>query len=118
MFKEAIEEFEKAVSLAGSIPWPSFILTNTYFESGENDKGEKLFKVLEERSKHEYVPPLGFFYIHLARGDLDQAYTWFERGCKERDSFLPWCNIIPIEEFRIPFEPRFQFLLKAAGLRK
>ena len=118
MAEEAIGEFERAVELGAGTPWPATILAAAYFESGKTAQGKKLFESLKQRSEHEYVPPMGFFYIHLARGESDKALDWLERACAQHDSFLPWCNIIPIECYRIPDEPGFRRILIKAGLRK
>jgi len=116
MIEEAIAEFEKAVALGPGTPWPATILAATYFESGKKVQGDKLFESLKLRSTHEYVPHMGFFYIHLARGESDKALHWLEQACTQHDSFLPWCNVIPIDCYRIPDEPRFRELLIKAGL--
>jgi tetratricopeptide (TPR) repeat protein len=116
MMEEAIKEFEKAVELGAGTTWPAMILAATHFESGKEVQGAELFENLKERSRHEYVPPMGFFYIHLARGEGDNALDCLEQACKQHDSFLPWCNVIPIECYRIPDEPRFRRLLDRAGL--
>jgi TolB-like protein/Tfp pilus assembly protein PilF/tRNA A-37 threonylcarbamoyl transferase component Bud32 len=117
MIEEATAEFEKAVGLGTGTSWPATILAATYFESGKKAKGDRLFEDLKKRARDEYVPPMGFFYIHLARGESDMAFDWLERACVQHDSFLPWCNIIPIDCYRIPDEPRFRELLIRAGLQ-
>ena len=118
MTEEAIGEFERAVELGAGTPWPATILAAAYFESGKKAQGKRLFKSLKRRSEHEYVPPMGFFYIHLARGEIDRALDCLEQACAQHDSFLPWCNVIPIDCYRIPDEPRFTELLINAGLEK
>jgi tetratricopeptide (TPR) repeat protein len=117
MIEEAIAEFEKAVGFGTGTPWPAMILAAAYFESGKRAQGDRLFEDLKKRSRHEYLPPMGFFYIHLARGELDQAFNWLEQARIQRDSFLPWCNVIPIDCYRIPDEPMFRELLTRAGLQ-
>lgn len=116
MIDEAVSEFEKAIELGSGIAWPAMILAATYLELGKNTQGKKLFESLKRRSKHEYVPPMGFFYIHLALGEMDKALDCLKQACTQHDSFLPWCNIIPIDCYRIPDEPRFRDLLTKAGL--
>ena len=116
MLNEAIAEMEKAVELSGGAPWPSLILTTTYFDAKQIDKGEKLLRSLEQRIKKEYLPAIGFSYIYFAKNDLDKAYSWLERACKEKDSFLPWCAIIPIEDWQLFNEPRLGSLFKKYGL--
>ncbi len=116
MINEATAEFEKAVDLNTKATLPAMILAATYFESGKKAEGERLWEKLEQRSKAEYMPPMGYFYIHLACGEPDIALEWLKQACEERDSFLPWCRVIPIDSYRIPDEPRFQALLKKFGL--
>jgi serine/threonine protein kinase/tetratricopeptide (TPR) repeat protein len=116
MRKEAIVEYEQAVELSGGAPWPALILATNYFESDQTDQGESLLQSLEQRAHQEYMPSLGFAYIYFVRNDLDKTYYWLERACKERDSFLPWCAIIPIEEYQLYNEPRLWPLFKKYGL--
>jgi len=116
MRKEAITEYERAVDSSGGAPWPALILTTNYFESELTSQGEELLRKLEHRAKKEYLPPLGFAYIYFVRNDLDKAYYWLERACEEKDSFLPWCAIIPIEEYQLFREPRLNTMGKKYGL--
>jgi len=118
MFEEAIAEYELAVNLSGGAPWPALILTTTYFDAEQTNRGEKLLRSLEQRAEHEYLPSMGFSYIYFVRNDLDKAYYWLERACKEKDSFLPWCAILPIEDWQIFNEPRLRPLFKKYGLTK
>ncbi len=71
-----------------------------------------------QRSRDEYVPPVCFYLIHKARGELDLAYEWLERALNEHDSYLPLFRVHPIERYRFPDEPSFNELLKKAGLEK
>jgi len=118
MIEEAVAEFEKAVELGPGTLWPATILATTYFMIGKKAEGERLFQSLKRRSQHEYVPPMGLFYMYLARRELDQALFWLEQACIQHDNFLPWCNVIPIDCYRIPDEARFRTLLTRAGLEK
>ena len=118
MIEEAVAEFEKAVELGPGTPWPATILATTYFMIGKKAEGERLFQSLKRRSQQEYVPPMGLFYIHLARRELDQALFWLEQACIQHDNFLPWCNVIPIDCYRIPDEARFRTVLIRAGLEQ
>jgi len=116
MRKEAIDEYKRAVDLSGGAPWPALILAQNYFESDRIDQGESLLQSLEQRAHQEYMPSLGFAYIYFVRNDLDKTYYWLERACEEKDSFLPWCAIIPIEEYQLFNEPRLKILFKKYGL--
>jgi len=118
MHKEALAEYEKAVDLSGGAPWPALILATNYFESDMIDKGESLLKDQEQRARQEYLPSLGFSYIYFVRGDLDRTHYWLERACQERDNFLPWCAIIPIEEYQLYKHPLLKPLFQKCGLLK
>jgi serine/threonine protein kinase/TPR repeat protein len=117
MHKEAIAEMERAVDLSNA-PWPALMLAANYFESNLIDRGESLLQGLEQRAHREYMPSLGFAYIYFLRKDLDKAYDWLERACKEKDSFLPWCAIIPIHEYQLHNHPRLRPLYEKSGLIK
>jgi len=118
MFEQAIEELEIAVELSGGASWPLTILAITNYEIGKKVEAEKIFDSLEKRSRDEYVPSLCFFYIHLIQGEKDKALEWLKRACKERDSFLPYMRIFPVDFLRIPDEPKYQELLKKYGMEK
>jgi len=118
MIEEAIAEYEKAFDVSGGTPRAVMALATTYYEFGEKAKADKLFDSLKQRQRDEYVPPTFFYFIHLARGDQDQAFEWLERAYNEHDSFLPWFRVFPIDRYRIPDEPRFTTLLKKIGLEK
>lgn len=118
MSEEAIAEYEKVIDLSGGGNGDMAFLAITYYEIGEKAKAEQLFDNLMQRSRDEYVPPMFFYLIHKARGELDLAYEWLEQALNEHDSYLPWIRVHPIERYRIPDEPRFNELLKKMGLEK
>jgi serine/threonine protein kinase len=118
MRKEAIAEYERAVDLSGGAPWPALILTTCYFETNQPNKGEKLLRSLELRGKREYLPSMGFSYIYFVRNDMDRALYWLERACEEKDSFLPWCAIIPFVDWQLFNEPKLRPLFEKYGLIK
>jgi len=118
MRKENIAEFEKAVELSGGAPWPALMLACNYFETDQIEKGETLLQSLEQRVRQEYMPALGFAYIYFFRKDLDQTYDWLKRACEERDNFLPWCAIIPIQEYQLHNHHRLRPLYQKYGLIK
>ena len=40
---------------------------------------------LQRPDKHGYVRAFGVAMIYLGLGDRDQALTWLEKGCNDRD---------------------------------
>ncbi|MDW7761321.1 MAG: protein kinase [Acidobacteriota bacterium] len=118
MRNENIAEFEKAVDLSGGAPWPALMLACNYFETGQIEKGETLLQSLEQRVRQAYMPALGFAYVYFFRKDLEHTYDWLKRACEERDNFLPWCAIIPIQEYQLHNHPRLRPLYQKYGLIK
>jgi len=118
MPKEAIAEMERAVDFSGGAPWPALMLATNYFETDQMSQGKRLLESLEQRAHKEYMPSLGFAFIYFFRRDLDKAYYWLERACEEKDSFLPWCAIIPIQEYQLFNHPRLRPLFEESGLVK
>jgi serine/threonine protein kinase/tetratricopeptide (TPR) repeat protein len=116
MRKEAIAEMERAVDLSGGAPWPALMLATNHFEIDQMSQGKRLLESLEQRAHKKYMPSLGFAYIYFFRRDLDKAYYWLERACEEKDSFLPWCAIIPIQEYQLHNHPRLRLLYEKSGL--
>jgi tetratricopeptide (TPR) repeat protein len=116
MHKEAITEMERAVDLSGGAPWPALMLATNYIEADQINQGNELLESLEKRAREEYMPSMGFAYIYFFRGDLDKTYFWLERACEEKDSFLPWCAIIPIEGYQLSNHPRLKPSFEKCGL--
>ena len=116
MIEEVIVEYEKAADLSGDNPLTMAFLANSYYEVGRKTEADKLFDSLKQRSRVEYIPPWCFCLIHKALGEMDHYYEWLEKACIEHDSFLPWVRVYPFERYRIPDEPRYNELLKKAGL--
>ena len=83
--------------------------------AGQNAGAETLLDRLSEISKVAYVPPTSFAWIHLGRGNVDDASSCMGRATYARDPI-----IMPIKSF--PFldplrsVPRFGALLRKMNL--
>jgi TolB-like protein/Tfp pilus assembly protein PilF len=118
MKEEAMKEYKKAVDLSGDHPYLMGVLAAAYYEFDMIAIADKLFDSLKKRSGEEYIPSISYYLIHMSRGDSDQAYEWLKRACNEHSSFVPWYIDTPWEIHRIPDEPRYNELLKKAGLER
>jgi len=118
MIAEAIEEFEKGVTLSKGIPITVAHVAEARYLSGDEKRGDKILAGLKERSKQEYVHPICFFVIQFARRDTEQMYYCLERAYEEHDGFLPWIFELPHVDFktRVLTDPRFKEFLKKLGL--
>ena len=118
MMVEAKEAYEKAVQFSGGVPSAVSRLACALYKTGEKEEAEKKMKNLEQRMENEYVPPTCFIPYYVLKGDHDETFSCLEKACNERDFNLPSYLQHPIEEYRVPDEPRFKALLKQVGLEK
>jgi serine/threonine protein kinase/Flp pilus assembly protein TadD len=116
MIKEAIAEVDKSLELSGGVPLNVASAIMTHFRFGDKEVAERLFDGLKKRASHEYIQPVCFVNIYLARGETDQAFEWVKKACEERDSFLPWQRVTPLDYMHFPTDPRIDELLDRLGL--
>ena len=114
--KEAIAEINKSVELSGGVPMNVASAAMIHYRFGEKEIAERLFDSLKKRASHEYIQPMGFAMIYLARGETDKAFKWIKKACEERDSFLPWFRVTPLDCMNFPSDPRIDELLDRLGL--
>jgi hypothetical protein len=67
----------------------SGVLVAALAANGDRDAARHELRALKRRTDSEYVPPFAFVVAYAGLGDLDQAFTWLERGVAERDVLLP-----------------------------
>jgi tetratricopeptide (TPR) repeat protein len=116
MIKEAIAEIDKSLELSGGVPMNVANAVMIHYRFGDKEVAERLFDSLKERASHEYIQPMGFIIIYLARGEADQAFEWVKKAHEERDSFLPWFRVTPLDCMHFPSDPRIDELLDRLGL--
>jgi TolB-like protein/Tfp pilus assembly protein PilF/predicted Ser/Thr protein kinase len=116
MIKKAIEEIDTSLKLSGGVPMNVANAAMTHYRFGDREVAERLFDSLKKRASHEYIQPMGFVFIYLARGEADQAFEWVKKACEERDSFLPWFRVTPVDCMHFPSDPRINELLDRLGL--
>lgn len=91
-------------------------LTYTYYETGRIKKAKELYDKLTTRVQNEYISPTLMYRIHLAQGEIDRAYEWFEKAVNQHEGWIVWTVVDPIESKVIPDEARFQDLIDLIGL--
>ncbi len=114
--KEAIAEIDKSLKLSGGVPMNVANAAMIHYRFGDKDVAERLFNSLKKRASREYIQPMGFAMIYLIRGEMDQAFEWVKKACEERDSFLPWFRVTPLDCMQLPSDPRIDELLDRLGL--
>lgn len=94
------------------------ILTYTYYEEGKMEKAGELYNELADRVQSEYISPTLMYLIHRTRGEMDLAFEWFEKAVNQREGWIVWTVVDPVEGKLIPDEERFRELIKLIGLNK
>ena len=116
MIKEGLEKIDKSVELSGGVPLNIAVAVMAHYRFGDKKVADRLYDNLKKRASHEYIPPMCFVYIHLIRGETDQAFEWVKKASEERDGFLLWHRITPTACWHFPSDPRIDELLDRLGL--
>jgi tetratricopeptide (TPR) repeat protein len=111
--REAIAEYQEAVSLGDHSPDAQILLGHGYGLAGDHEKARAILHQL--RTGKEYVSPIGFAYIHIALGEFEQAFAALENAYAAHDQQLIWlrgeATYDPIRS-----DPRFADLMRRVGL--
>src|SRR5438094_786372 len=109
MFKEAVAERQKVLTLSGN-PDLAAAIGEDYRQSGYPAVLQSWLEGLKEVSKRGYVSPYNIAQIYGRLGEKDQALAWLEQAYNQRDSKLTYMKIEPAFD-EIRSQPRFQQLL-------
>jgi DNA-binding winged helix-turn-helix (wHTH) protein/TolB-like protein/Flp pilus assembly protein TadD len=111
---EAIEEFQKAISLSQGIDGLG-ALGHVYAVSGKLGDAENILRKLDELSKHRYVSPFQKAVIYAGLGKKDDALKFIEKAYGERSLSPVSLRFDPrLNELR--GDPRFQEFIRRTGL--
>jgi serine/threonine-protein kinase len=112
--EEAKAEGERAVELSGGISATVTQLACLCYQLNDMTRANELFDKLRQRARASYVPPTFLAWIHLARGETDDALELLQEAARGKD---PWLNF---HRFQSPAphleDPRFDSLLEGLGL--
>ncbi len=113
--EEAIPELEKTVSIMHRSPGSLELLATAHARAGRRSEALRLIDELKQRRKTTYVPAGAFINPHLALGDYDEAFAWFERAYQEKSNILQFLKVHPFFD-PVRDDPRFKDLLRRVGL--
>jgi TolB-like protein/tetratricopeptide (TPR) repeat protein len=109
MYKEAINEFDKALA-EGSADVRGY-LGLTFALAGDRRKAEHMLAELISDSVDHYVSPYHFGTISLALGDVEGAFQWLNKAVDEHGPHVAALRLDPAL-VSIHSDPRFQMLLR------
>jgi TolB-like protein/tetratricopeptide (TPR) repeat protein len=112
---EAIAALEKAVALSHRSGRYLASLGYAWGVTGRVDLARGILAELTAASQQRHVESFDFALVNAGLGDRDEAISWLERACTERDSHLPLLAVDP-RLASLLTEPRFEALLKSIGL--
>ncbi len=92
---EAIAALERAVRLADRDATYLASLGYGYGVSGRRDLGTDVLDELTVLSATRYVAPSDLAFVHAGLGHRDDAISWLERACEDRDAHLPFLPVDP-----------------------
>ena len=120
MLEEAVESYEKAITLSNGSPKVETKLACTLHKAGRIDEARKKVEKVENMKEAVtfYIPSAPMILYYLLKNDLDRALYWLKKACDEHDFNLPFMMRTPLADYRMPDDPRFNALLKETGLDK
>lgn len=115
MIKEAIVEFQNALShwKDGSLPLAA--LGHAYGVSGQKKEAQGILDRLLEKSKRTYVPGYDIAAVSIGLGEKDQAFEWLSKALEERSGFLVYIKCDRRFD-GLRSDPRYEALLKRIDL--
>ena len=115
MYEEGIAAFQSAIDQSGDNPEYMAWLGYATALAGNRGEAQEIFADLEELSMHQYVSSYDMARIHLALGEMDQAFARLQRAYDQR---VPWMAYMKMDPTLDPLrsDPRFQALLRRMDL--
>lgn len=84
-------------------------LARVWARQGRVSEAREALAELDRRAQHAFVSPYMAASVHVALGDLDEAFTWMYRAVEERSYWLIYLHVDPaLAELRR--DPRFDAL--------
>jgi serine/threonine protein kinase/tetratricopeptide (TPR) repeat protein len=109
---EGIDALQKLIAVTDrEMSWAIALLGGSLAAAGRVDEARGIISELEERSRHEYVPPLHLAFVRAPLRDVDTTLGLLEKALEQRNAlFWGWMRYGPVFD-SLRSEPRFQALL-------
>ncbi len=95
LVKEAVEECEKAYEMMKPSTIPAYPYCFALVRDGQTEKARQVVKELVKQSKTNFITPYFLAMAHLAVGEIDAAFEYFEESFDGRDHWLLWFGTEP-----------------------
>jgi TolB-like protein/Tfp pilus assembly protein PilF len=114
-YKEAIAEFQKAVSLSRGAALMKAELGHAYAVAGRRREAQQVIEELRQSSDQRHISPYHLALIYTGLGEKDRAIELLNQALDERAERLVWLRADPRFD-KLRAEARFNDLLQRVGL--
>jgi eukaryotic-like serine/threonine-protein kinase len=105
---EAENALRKSVELWPSSAMPKFMYCQALVANGKVDDARR---ILAEVTSADPLKPYFVAMCHVALGDVDQAFEWFEKAVHDRSEWMTWFGVEPQLD-SIRSDPRYSKILR------
>lgn len=112
---DAVTEFERVVELSGRNPSMLALLAYGYASAARHNEARAILDDFGSQSGRQPVSHIETAMIHMALGDLDEAFTLLEKAYEERAWQLGFLKVEPIFD-PLRSDPRFDDLVQGLKL--
>jgi TolB-like protein/DNA-binding winged helix-turn-helix (wHTH) protein len=114
---ESIAEYQKAVELSGGDQDAIVALAHAYAGVGRRAETQKILRELVQKSTKVNVSPYFTATLYAALGDKDTAFKFLEKAYLEKSLDISWHLKADLRIDNLRSDPRYQNLLRRAGLK-
>jgi tetratricopeptide (TPR) repeat protein len=114
MHREAVAEWQKALTLSGN-PELAASIGQEFAASGYAAVLRDWLEGLQELARREYLSPYEIAQVQARLGDREQALVWLEKAFQEHDSRIVALKVEPVFE-TLRSDSRFRSLVSRVGL--
>jgi TolB-like protein/tetratricopeptide (TPR) repeat protein/class 3 adenylate cyclase len=114
-YPEAIAAFIKARDLSHGNSEAIASIGYATALAGDKAKARAVLDELKGLSVQHYIPPFNVAMVYTGLGDQNEALSWLEKACEERDVRVTILKVDPRWD-SLRSNPRFSAILKRVGL--
>ena len=114
-YPEAIAAFIKARDLSHGNSEAIASIGYAAALAGDKAKARAVLDELKGLSVQHYIPPFNVAMVYTGLGDQNEALSWLEKACEERDVRVTILKVDPRWD-SLRSNPRFSAILKRVGL--
>ena len=113
--EEAIGEFKIVAEMSQRNPSMRALLGYAYASGGQGDEARAILKEFDSQTGKQPVSQIEIAMIHIALGELDQAFEWLDMAYEKRAWQLGFLKVEPIFD-PLRGDPRFDDLMHRLNL--